>query len=174
RRAKRVSDGKSPKRLPPTPEEKVRLDQIATRLKQVYETRKTLRQGIFGAAAVKASLSRIDDEANDKVKAARASFRAAGLAWGTGGAVEQAAAKFRTGAPPRFVRSSSWSQIASQIQGGVEPAYTAEDDDNLRPQCAWRCEIQDARVSIQRTDRRTSGAWHYECRLRVSSAEANQ
>lgn len=173
RRGKSVREGKSPKRLPPTPQEKERLDAIAPRLRSLYASRKARRAEVFGSAKTKARLAQVDDLANEQIKRTRAQFRADGLTWGTGGAVEMAAAKFRTGAPPRFVPSSEWSQIASQIQGGVTPNIEADPTESS-PRHSWRCEIEDSRFSIRRTDRRTKGAWHYECRLRVSSAEADE
>lgn len=166
RRAKRVGkEGKSPKRLPPTPQEKERLDVIAARLKELYATRKARRTEVFDSPETKARLAQIDDLANEQVKAARAQSRDNGLTWGTGGAVEKAAASFRTGSPPRFARSDDWSQIALQIQGGVTPICDALEG-------FWSCNIEDNRFSIRRRDLSRRNGWRHECQVLVSAAAA--
>lgn len=100
-RRRRVGDGA-----------KEELATIKASKKLLYAERKALRADAFADT----SLAAIEEQHKARHKAARA---ACGVYWGSYLRIEQAAEKFREGAPPRFLRFDGSGACGVQLQGGL-------------------------------------------------------
>jgi len=109
-----------------TAEEKASLETLRPQLRDVRREYVARKKTAFADMGNRAALAAIDAEANEKVKAARAAIRAVGLYWGSYALIEQAAQKFRQGAPPRFRGFRGEGQIAVQVQTTLETRLTSE------------------------------------------------
>ena len=128
RAAIKQTNQRTRKRTRGTPEQRAQIAAIGAELKMIRAEIKDAKAAAYGTDDAKASLKAIDEQANRKVKEARA---ASGLYWGTYLAIEQSASQFRRGkTPPKFQRWTGEGRLAVQIQGGMtaDEAFACKDN----------------------------------------------
>ena len=103
---------------------------MRTKRNAAYAVRKVTRDALFGDPTRKAAIAEISDRAKAAIRESRA---ACGLYWGTYLLVEDAAAAFGKGPPPRFQGWRGDGRIGVQVQNGMAwSELLAGEDTRLR------------------------------------------
>lgn len=112
----RKRNAKARRNIPRTEEENIQLQAAKKVRGELYNAWSVLRKKLFRDPKLKPRLDNIDKETTVLMKRERAHC---GLYWGTYQLVEDAAAKFREGAPPKHKPFRGAGRVGVQIQNGM-------------------------------------------------------